>query len=151
MATDRRRTPVRGADVGWYVLLTALSLLVLFPVYITIARALSNPSLMLRRRTPSLTPLDTQWGAFGQAKKALAVTFMAQAAIDAGIPGRLGLDKRCVGTRGTRALTKKDLLHNDALPEIRVDPETYRVEVNGELATCQPMTKVPLGPLYVMK
>ncbi|MEZ5100247.1 MAG: urease subunit alpha [Thermoleophilia bacterium] len=107
----------------------------------------SNASLM------TCEPLvyKPQWGAFGQARKALAVTFMAQAAIDAGIPGRLGLDKRCVGTRGTRSLTKKDLLHNDALPEIRVDPETYRVEVNGELATCEPMTRVPLGPLYVLK
>ena len=53
--------------------------------------------------------------------------------------------------RGCRGLTKSDLLWNDALPEIRVDPETYRVEVDGELATCKPMERVPLGPLYVLK
>jgi urease subunit alpha len=43
------------------------------------------------------------------------------------------------------------MLLNDALPAITVDPETYRVDVDGELATCAPMERVPLGPLYVLK
>ena len=107
----------------------------------------SNASLM------TCEPLlyRPQWGAFGQAKKALSVTFMAQAAIDAGVPGKLGLETRCLAPRGSRRLTKSDLLWNDALPEIRVDPETYRVEVDGELCTCEPMERVPLGQLYVLK
>jgi urease subunit alpha len=107
----------------------------------------SNASLM------TCEPLTyrPQWGAFGGAKQALSVTFMAQAAIDAGVPEKLGLRSRCVAPRGCRALTKADLLWNDALPEIHVDPETYRVEVDGELATCRPMERVPLGPLYVLK
>ena len=107
----------------------------------------SNASLM------TCEPLlyRPQWGAFGQAKKALSVTFMAQAAIDAGVPGSLGLETRCLAPRGMRRLTKTDLLWNDALPEIRVDPETYRVEVDGELCTCEPMERVPLGQLYVLK
>jgi urease subunit alpha len=92
-----------------------------------------------------------QWGAFGGAAPATSVTFMAQAAIDEGIPDRLGLRARCVAPRGTRSLTKRDLLWNDALPEITVDPETYRVEVDGELCTCEPLSRVPLGPLYVLK
>jgi len=107
----------------------------------------SNASLM------TCEPLTyrPQWGAFGGAKQALSVTFMAQAAVDAGVPEKLGLRSRCVAPRGCRALTKADLLWNDALPEIHVDPETYRVEVDGELATCRPMERVPLGPLYVLK
>jgi urease subunit alpha len=107
----------------------------------------SNASLM------TCEPLlyRPQWGAFGRAKQALSVTFMAQAAIDDGIPGRLGLHKRCVAPQGTRALTKRDLVWNDRLPEITVDPETYRVEVDGELCTCNPMERVPLGPLYVLR
>jgi urease subunit alpha len=76
---------------------------------------------------------------------------MAQAAIDAGVPDRLGLERRCVAPCGTRSLSKSDLVWNDALPEIRVDPETYRVEVDGELCTCEPLARVPLGPLYVLK
>jgi urease subunit alpha len=43
------------------------------------------------------------------------------------------------------------MVRNDALPEITVDPETYRVEANGEPCTCEPLERVPLGPLYVLK
>ena len=43
------------------------------------------------------------------------------------------------------------MLHNDALPVVTVDPETYRVEVDGELCTCEPLEQVPMGPLYVLK
>jgi urease subunit alpha len=43
------------------------------------------------------------------------------------------------------------MLWNSTLPDIKVDPETYRVEVDGELCTCEPLNRVPLGPLYVLK
>ncbi len=107
----------------------------------------SNASLM------TCEPLSyrPQWGAAGPARHATSLTFMAQAAIDAGVPERAGLRKRAAAPSGTRNLTKRDLLHNDALPDVRVDPETYRVEVDGELCTCEPMTRVPLGQLYVLK
>jgi urease subunit alpha len=107
----------------------------------------SNASLM------TCEPLRyrPQWGANGPARHATSLTFMAQAAIDGGVPERIGLRKGVAAPAGTRALGKGDLLWNDALPEIAVDPETYRVEVDGELCTCEPMTRVPLGPLYVLK
>jgi urease subunit alpha len=107
----------------------------------------SNASLM------TCEPLRyrPQWGANGPARHATSLTFMAQAAIDAGVPERIGLRKQAAAPRGTRALTKSDMVLNDALPDISVDPETYRVEVDGELCTCEPMTRVPLGQLYVLK
>lgn len=107
----------------------------------------SNASLM------TCEPLlyRPQWGAFGPNCQALSVNFMTQAAIDHDAAGRWGLSKRAVPTRSTRDLTKADLLHNDAVPEIEVDPETYRVVVDGELCGCDPLDAVPLGPLYVMK
>ena len=107
----------------------------------------SNASLM------TCEPLRyrPQWGASGPARHATSLTFMAQAAIDAGVPERIGLRTAAAAPVGTRNLTKRDLLLNDALPDIRVDPETYRVEVDGELCTCEPMTRVPLGQLYVLK
>ena len=110
-------------------------------------RGESNASLM------TCEPLRyrPQWGANGPARHATSLTFMAQAAIDGGVPERIGLRKGVAAPAGTRALGKGDLLWNDALPEIAVDPETYRVEVDGELCTCEPMTQVPLGPLYVLK
>ncbi len=107
----------------------------------------SNASLM------TCEPLRyrPQWGADGPARHATSLTFMAQAAIEAGVPDRIGLHKPAAAPRGTRKLTKRDLVLTDALPEISVDPETYRVEVDGELCTCEPMTRVPLGQLYVLK
>lgn len=107
----------------------------------------SNASLM------TCEPLRyrPQWGANGPARHATSLTFMAQAAIDDGVPERIGLKKAAAAPRGTRNLSKSDLILNDALPEISVDPETYRVEVDGELCTCEPMTRVPLGQLYVLK
>jgi urease subunit alpha len=107
----------------------------------------SNASLM------TCEPLlyRPQWGAVGDAAASLSATFMAGAALEAGVPERLGLRSRCVPTRSTRRLTKRDMVLNDALPSIAVDPETYRVEVDGELCTCEPLERVPLGPLYVLK
>ena len=57
----------------------------------------------------------------------------AGAAIEAGLGDRVGLDTRLVACRGARALTKADLLHNDYLPEITIEPDTYRVTVAGDL------------------
>jgi urease subunit alpha len=107
----------------------------------------SNASLM------TCEPLRyrPQWGAHGPARHATSLTFMAQAAIDDGVPERIGLRTPVAAPAGTRGLTKSDLILNDALPAIEVDPETYRVEVDGELCTCEPMTQVPLGRLYVLK
>jgi urease subunit alpha len=107
----------------------------------------SNASLM------TCEPLTyrPQWGAYGPAPQDLGVTFTSAAAIDSGVAERWRLKKRLVATRATRALSKRDLLHNDAAPDIRVDPETYRVEVDGELCTCEPARQVPLGQLYVLK
>jgi urease subunit alpha len=107
----------------------------------------SNASLM------TCEPLvyRPQWGAHGPAAQDLSVTFMTAAAVDGGVAERWGLRKRCVPTRNTRELTKRDLAWNDATPAISVDPETYRVEVDGELCTCEPLERVPLGPLYVLK
>jgi urease subunit alpha len=76
---------------------------------------------------------------------------MTQASIDADVAGRWSLRKRLVATRNTRHLTKRDMLHNDALPVIEVDPETYRVTADGELCTCEPVDRVPLGRRYVLK
>jgi urease subunit alpha len=107
----------------------------------------SNASLM------TCEPLvyRPQWGAYGPARQGLSVTFMTQAGIDGGAADKWSLRKRLVATRNTRRLTKEDMLHNDATPSISVDPETYRVEVDGELCTCEPLQRVPLGALYVLK
>ena len=78
---------------------------------------------------------------------------MAQAAIDAGVAGPARRSrKRCVAdARHARADEARTCSGTTRCRRSRVDPETYRVEVDGELCTCEPMERVPLGPLYVLK
>jgi urease subunit alpha len=92
-----------------------------------------------------------QWGAFGRAKQALSVSFVSRAAVERDIAGRLGLEKTILPVGGVRTLTKSDMLHNDACPQIRVNPETFEVFVDGELATCEPATVLPLTQRYMLR
>ena len=64
---------------------------------------------------------------------------------------RLGLAKSLLPARNTRKLTKSAMLHNDACPEIRVDPATFDVFVDGELATCEPAAELPLAQTYMLR
>lgn len=92
-----------------------------------------------------------QWGAFGRAKQALSACFVHPLAIAADLAGSLGLSKRLLPASGTRRLTKADMLRNDACPDIRVDPQTFDVFVDGELATCAPASEVPLARRYMLR
>ncbi|MEO1191830.1 MAG: urease subunit alpha [Pseudomonadota bacterium] len=95
--------------------------------------------------------LRPQWGAFGRAKQDLSACFVNPLAIEADVAGRLGLAKRLLPASNTRKLTKSDMLHNDACPEIRVDPATFDVFVDGELATCEPAAELPLAQTYMLR
>jgi urease subunit alpha len=92
-----------------------------------------------------------QWGAFGEARKALSASFVNQAAIAADVAGQLGLTKALLPSRGTRKLNKRHMLHNDACPEVRVNPQTFDVTVDGELATCEPARSLPLTQRYMLR
>jgi urease subunit alpha len=52
---------------------------------------------------------------------------------------------------GTRNLSKRDMLHNEACPEVKVDPQTFNVTVDGELATCAPSPVLPLAQRYMLR
>lgn len=43
------------------------------------------------------------------------------------------------------------MLRNDACPEIRVDPETFEVFVDGVLATCEPARELPLAQRSMLR
>ncbi|MEA5463783.1 urease subunit alpha [Leptothoe sp. PORK10 BA2] len=92
-----------------------------------------------------------QWSSFGSAPAATSACFVTQLALERGLPERLGLNKELLPVKNTRQLTKADMLHNDVCPEIEVDPDTFQVRVNGDLATCEPVDKVPLGRLYIFR
>nr|WP_199333651.1 urease subunit alpha [Oculatella sp. FACHB-28] len=92
-----------------------------------------------------------QWGSFGSAKQSTSFCFVTQTALDQGLPDKLKLRKQLLPVKGTRSLSKADMLHNNACPDIEVDPDTFQVRVNGEIATCEPVSRVPLGRLYIFR
>jgi len=95
--------------------------------------------------------LRPQWGAFAGAAKALSACFVHPFAIEDNLAGALGLTKALLPARGTRTLTKHDMLRNDALPSIEVNPSTFDVFVDGVLATCAPATTLPLAQRYMLR
>lgn len=92
-----------------------------------------------------------QWGAFGNAKQSLSVNFVNQLAIENNTAEKLGLSKPMLAAYGTRNLKKEDMLHNSALPNIRVDAQTFNVYVDDELLNCEPAIEVPLSRLYMLR
>ena len=100
--------------------------------------------------TPQPVYSRPMFGAFGRSVEHSAVTFVSAAAEAAGIRDMLGLRKQVAAVKGTRNIGKKDLLLNDALPHIEVNPETYEVRADGELLTCQPAEVVPMAQRYFL-
>jgi urease subunit alpha len=92
-----------------------------------------------------------QWGAFGRAAPALSACFVHPLAIARDLGSQLGLSKALLAACHTRKLSKNDMLWNDACPTIRVDPQTFEVFVNGELATCEPARELPLTQRYMLR
>ena len=90
------------------------------------------------------------FGALGSAPAATSLTFVSQAAADDGLKESLGLAKRLAPVHGTRSLGKTNLIHNDLLPEIAVDPETYEVRLDGQLVTSEPAAELPLAQRYFL-
>ncbi len=100
--------------------------------------------------TPQPVHGRPMFASFGGAIAATSLTFVSQAAIDADIRGQLGLHKPTIAVSGTRNLSKQDMKHNNLLPQIQVDPETYEVRANGELLTCEPAEVLPMAQLYFL-
>ncbi len=77
-----------------------------------------------------------------------SVTFVAPAAIDDGLGGRLGLRRRLLPVKPTRDVGKAQMVNNDVCPDIEIDPETFQIEVDGELVLPSPADRLPLAQLY---
>ncbi|MHB1140185.1 MAG: urease subunit alpha [Sulfuricaulis sp.] len=100
--------------------------------------------------TPQPVHYRPMFGTHGGACRATSVSFVSQAALEAGVAQRLGLSKRLVAVRGTRTLRKKDLVHNNLQPRMEVDPQTYAVRADGVLLTCEPLAELPLAQRYFL-
>lgn len=90
------------------------------------------------------------FGSKGKAVGNTSIVFVSKSSIEKGIVQQYQLTKRIEPVLRTRNLTKKDMKHNDALPTIHVDPETYQVTVDGSIITCAPASTLPLSQRYFL-
>ena len=101
--------------------------------------------------TPQPVHMRPMFAAFGRALAESCLTFVSAAALDADLGRGLGLSRRLVAVTDTRGgIGKRSMIHNDALPKIEVDPETYEVRADGVLLTCEPAAVLPLAQRYFL-
>src|SRR5476649_135430 len=100
--------------------------------------------------TPQPVHYRPMFASFGASLHATSLTFISQAALDAGVPETLGLKKVIGVVKGCRDVQKKDLIHNDYLPNIDVDPQTYQVKADGVLLWCEPADVLPMAQRYFL-
>ncbi|WP_321850199.1 urease subunit alpha [Pseudomonas paraveronii] len=100
--------------------------------------------------TPQPVHYRPMFASFGSALHATSLTFISQAAEDAGLPQALGLKKQIAVVKGCRNVQKTDLIHNDYLPHIDVDPQTYQVKADGVLLWCEPADVLPMAQRYFL-
>jgi len=100
--------------------------------------------------TPQPVYYRPLFGAFGQTLQKTRATFMSRASIEKGVPEQLGLQSQIYPVRRNRSIGKKDMVRNDATPDIEVDPETYVVTVDGEPVHIEPAQSLPLTQLFFL-
>ncbi|TRA97966.1 MULTISPECIES: urease subunit alpha [Rhizobium/Agrobacterium group] len=100
--------------------------------------------------TPQPVHYRPMYGVLGRALGSTGVTFVSQAALDDGIGEKLKLNKQLVAVSGTRTVRKKDMIHNSRTPKLEVDPQNYKVRVDGELITCEPADVLPMSQRYFL-
>jgi urease subunit alpha len=100
--------------------------------------------------TPQPVHYRPMFGAFGKSLTASSLVFVSKAAAKSNLRNKLGVEKQFVAVENTRKINKKSMIHNDATPNIEVDPETYEVRADGELLTCAPADVLPMAQRYFL-
>lgn len=100
--------------------------------------------------TPQPMLYRPQFAAHGRAKFSTSLTFISAAAMESGVVAALGVRKRLSAVRGCRVVSKRDMLWNNALPKIEVDPETYTVKADGRELRCEPASVLPMAQRYFL-
>ena len=100
--------------------------------------------------TPQPVHYRPMFAGLGGACAHSAVRFVSRAGLEAGIAEKAGLSRPVVAVSGTRTIGKRDMVHNAALPEMAVDPETYEVRADGELLVCEPAETLPMAQRYFL-
>ncbi|HYE40937.1 MAG TPA: urease subunit alpha [Ramlibacter sp.] len=100
--------------------------------------------------TPQPVHYRPMFGSFGGALHRGSLTFVSQAGLDGGVQERYGLHKNVAVARDIRRIRKQHMVHNDYLPKMEIDPQTYAVRADGQLLTCDPATVLPMAQRYFL-
>jgi urease subunit alpha len=111
------------------------------------AAAMGDPNASIP--TPQPVHYRPMFGAFAGGLRT-SVTFVSQAALANPAVAGLGLAKPLEAVKATRGIGKKHMVHNDWLPSLAVDPETYEVRADGELLVCEPAKVLPMAQRYFL-
>ncbi|WP_029523767.1 urease subunit alpha [Polaromonas glacialis] len=100
--------------------------------------------------TPQPVHYRPMFGAFGGAIAKGSLTFVSQAGLAAGIQERFGLAKKLSAVKNIRGVRKQHMVHNDYLPKMEIDAQTYLVRADGQLLSCEPATSLPMTQRYFL-
>ena len=100
--------------------------------------------------TPQPVHYRPMFGAYGGALHKGSLSFVSQAALQAGIGGRYGLHKTLSAVKNIRGVGKRDMVHNHLAPHMEVDAQTYAVRADGLLLTCEPASSLPMTQRYFL-
>ena len=100
--------------------------------------------------TPQPIHMRPMFGSYGGAIAATSLTFVSQAALEAGVPEQIQLQHQVAAVANTRRIGKADMKLNEATPRMEVDPETYEVRADGELLTCESAEVLPMAQRYFL-
>ena len=114
-----------------------------------IAAPMGDPNASIP--TPQPVHYRPMFAAFGKSLTASSLVFVSQTATQNHLRERLGVEKQFVAVENVRdGISKKAMIHNDATPDITVDPETYAVTADGELLVCEPASELPMAQRYFL-
>ncbi len=112
-----------------------------------VAASMGDPGASIS--TPQPVYIRPMWGAHGKALRT-SVLFVSKAGMDNPALHALGLNKRLEAVVGCRSISKHQMVRNNWLPNITVDPQTYQVYADGHLLHCDPVDILPMAQRYFL-
>jgi len=100
--------------------------------------------------TPQPVLPRPMWGAAPAVAAGTSLAFVAPAAVDAGLAGRLAVSRPLVPVADVRARGKEAMPLNGALPRIDVEPDTFTVSIDGEPVEPAPVAELPMAQRYFL-
>lgn len=121
---------------------------IIYKAGMIVASRMGDPNASIP--TPQPIIYRRMFGALGDALTKTSFNFVSKHSIQSGTIKSYGLKKECLPVKGCRTVQKKDMVHNNATPNIEINPETYEVKVNGKVETCEPLKVLPMAQRYFL-